>query len=130
MKSRRSFLFIFLIVGLALFGRPGFLAQAVEPIPADYPAGDLSAEFRGPAMNLIGSLQEPAPASFQRTQFDRVSTSDGLSYPMVTAILQDSQGFMWFGTEGGGLNRYDGYDFTVYKRDYGDPSSHGRPTTR
>ena len=31
-------------------------------------------------------------------------------------MLQDSQGFMWFGTEDG-LNKYDGYTFTVYKHD-------------
>jgi signal transduction histidine kinase/ligand-binding sensor domain-containing protein len=42
---------------------------------------------------------------------------------MVRAILQDRQGFMWIGTFGGGLNRYDGYQFTVYKPDPGDPTT-------
>ena len=37
-------------------------------------------------------------------------------------ILQDSKGFMWFGTEDG-LNKYDGYTFTVYKHDPEDPNS-------
>lgn len=41
------------------------------------------------------------------------STENGLSQNTVTTILQDRQGFMWFGTWNG-LNRFDGYNFTVY----------------
>ena len=37
-------------------------------------------------------------------------------------MLQDSQGYMWFGTEDG-LNRYDGYNFTVKRHDPEDPVS-------
>ena len=42
------------------------------------------------------------------------SVNDGLSQNTVMAIIQDRQGFMWFGTWDG-LNRFDGYTFTVYK---------------
>ena len=42
------------------------------------------------------------------------SILDGMSQNTVMAILQDKQGFMWFGTWDG-LNRFDGYTFTVYK---------------
>ena len=42
------------------------------------------------------------------------SIKDGMSQNTVMAILQDKQGFMWFGTWDG-LNRFDGYTFTVYK---------------
>ncbi len=52
-------------------------------------------------------------------RFDRVSLEDGLSQSNVFAVLQDSRGLMWFGTENG-LNRYDGYEFEVYKRDRGN----------
>jgi len=42
------------------------------------------------------------------------SIKDGMSQNTVMAILQDRQGFMWFGTWDG-LNRFDGYSFKVYK---------------
>ncbi|SFB79577.1 Two component regulator propeller [Parapedobacter composti] len=43
----------------------------------------------------------------------------GLSNNYVTAIFQDNQGFMWFGTQNG-LNRYDGYQFKVYNHQPGN----------
>jgi len=55
-------------------------------------------------------------------KFDRISIEEGLSQVSINAILQDSKGFMWFGTQDG-LNKYDGYGFTVYKRDPSDPNS-------
>ncbi len=48
-------------------------------------------------------------------RFAHLSTADGLSEMAVQQISQDDQGFMWFGTLDG-LNRYDGYEFKVYKR--------------
>jgi len=47
-------------------------------------------------------------------RFGRLAAEDGLSNSSITCILQDRQGFLWFGT-GNGLNRYDGYSFKVYK---------------
>ncbi|HEV3412528.1 MAG TPA: two-component regulator propeller domain-containing protein [Puia sp.] len=47
-------------------------------------------------------------------KFSHIGTEVGLSQSNVTCILRDKQGFMWFGTRDG-LNRYDGYDFDVYK---------------
>ena len=47
-------------------------------------------------------------------KFTHLTTNDGLSQGYVVAILQDRLGFMWFATRDG-LNRYDGYGFTVYK---------------
>jgi len=49
-------------------------------------------------------------------RFEHITTRDGLSQSTVTCILQDSKGFMWFGTQTG-LNKYDGYSFTVYHDD-------------
>lgn len=51
--------------------------------------------------------------------FDRLSLSHGLSQSSVSCIAQDPQGFLWFGTQDG-LNRYDGYQFYVFKHDLTD----------
>src|SRR4029079_19388507 len=40
----------------------------------------------------------------------------------VQCVMQDAIGFMWFGTSEG-LNKYDGYKFTVYKNDIKNPQS-------
>ncbi|PSR14719.1 MAG: hypothetical protein C7N36_02950 [Bacteroidetes bacterium] len=54
-------------------------------------------------------------ASGQRTNsFQYLSKKDGLSQASVFAIAQDSTGLMWFGTRDG-LNKYDGYQFKVYR---------------
>lgn len=55
-------------------------------------------------------------------RFEHISLEKGLSQSSVHCILQDSKGFMWFGTEDG-LNKYDGYDFKVYKYDDRDKNS-------
>jgi ligand-binding sensor domain-containing protein len=54
--------------------------------------------------------------------FDHLSLQEGLSQSVVTSMVQDHAGFMWFGTQDG-LNRYDGYEFKIYKNDPEDPSS-------
>ncbi|MFC2053097.1 two-component regulator propeller domain-containing protein [Chloroflexota bacterium] len=54
--------------------------------------------------------------------FEQISLEQGLSQSVVLSILQDSRGFLWFGTQDG-LNRYDGYDFVVYKHDPEDENS-------
>jgi hypothetical protein len=63
------------------------------------------------AGTLLTEGTPPAPARYVR--FDRISAADGLSFSLTTSILQDQQGFMWFGTRYG-LNKYDGFNFTIY----------------
>lgn len=58
----------------------------------------------------------------QKLKFERLSLEQGLSQSVVTCIVQDRQGFMWFGTMDG-LNKYDGYEFVVYKHDPLDSTS-------
>ena len=49
-------------------------------------------------------------------RFEQLTTEDGLSQSTVNDILQDTRGFLWFATEDG-LNRYDGYEFKIYRND-------------
>ena len=48
--------------------------------------------------------------------FKNLNVQNGLSQNTVNAILQDKQGFMWFGTKDG-LDRYDGLSFRKFKHD-------------
>ncbi|MBV9988886.1 MAG: response regulator [Chitinophagaceae bacterium] len=58
----------------------------------------------------------------RQLKFLHLDRDAGLSQSNVTCILQDSRGFMWFGTRDG-LNKYDGYQFTVYKNNLDDPAT-------
>jgi two-component system sensor histidine kinase ChiS len=60
--------------------------------------------------------------SLAEIKFEHISLEQGLSQSVVNSILQDSRGFLWFGTQDG-LNRYDGYEFQVYKHDPQVPGS-------
>jgi signal transduction histidine kinase/ligand-binding sensor domain-containing protein/DNA-binding response OmpR family regulator len=65
---------------------------------------------------LLQALGIFAFAQKQNLKFEHLDINSGLSQNNVLCILQDSKGFMWFGTRDG-LNKYDGYTFTVYKND-------------
>jgi signal transduction histidine kinase/ligand-binding sensor domain-containing protein/DNA-binding response OmpR family regulator len=54
--------------------------------------------------------------------FSHLDISNGLSHNQVNAILRDNKGFMWFGTMSG-LNRFDGYNFKVFRHKIGDSTS-------
>jgi len=55
-------------------------------------------------------------------RFDHIGSEDGLSQNTAFSILFDSKGFMWVGTYNG-LNRYDGYEFKIFKSSPVNPSS-------
>ena len=46
----------------------------------------------------------------------------GLSNNSVRCLYQDKKGFMWFGTYDG-LNRYDGYEFKIFRNNFKNPGS-------
>lgn len=58
----------------------------------------------------------------QEIRFDHFTVDDGLSQNAVLSIAQDSDGFMWFGTEDG-LNRYDGFQFKQFRHDKANANS-------
>ncbi|MBN2013203.1 hypothetical protein JW960_27990 [candidate division KSB1 bacterium] len=63
---------------------------------------------------LIASTS--AYGQLNRIRFDHLSLKEGLSQSSVNCIVQDANGFLWFGTYSG-LNRYDGYSIKHYKTD-------------
>ncbi len=54
--------------------------------------------------------------------FIHLSVDEGLSQGTVNVIYQDTAGFIWVGTQNG-LNRYDGYQFLVFKNKADDLDS-------
>lgn len=71
---------------------------------------------------LILYFSTSVPVQSQVIEFEHLSLEHGLSQSTVFCMLQDSRGFMWFGTEDG-LNQYDGYRFTVYRHNPQDMNS-------
>lgn len=59
---------------------------------------------------------------YKSIEFEHLSIEDGISSGNIVCILQDSRGFIWFGTEDG-LNKFDAYKFTIYRNDFEDPKS-------
>ena len=55
-------------------------------------------------------------------RFENISVNDGLSQSSGRVVIQDSKGFLWFGTQDG-LNKYDGHSFTIYNNDPLDTNS-------
>ncbi len=50
----------------------------------------------------------------QQYNFKTYSLEEGLARSGVYSIFQDKSGFLWIGTEGGGINKFDGYSFINY----------------
>lgn len=75
-----------------------------------------------PLLALLWLVAAAAPARAAPAptlRFEHLSVDDGLAQESVLAIVQDPDGFMWFGTQSG-LSRYDGYRFTNYRNVVGD----------
>jgi len=60
-----------------------------------------------------GTRSEAVSMPHEELRFRHLSVEDGLPDARVHCIIQDRQGFMWFGSHG--LCKYDGYRIKVYK---------------
>lgn len=61
-------------------------------------------------------------AQNQKFKFENLDTPEGLSSSTCLSIYQDSEGYLWFGTIDG-LNKYNGYEFKVYRSILNDSTS-------
>ena len=81
-------------------------------------------DLRGPARSRSGSARREAasPASLTEEIEASYSTREGLSNDRVWSIVEDRDGSLWIGTDGGGLNRFRDGRFTVYREPEGVPA--------
>lgn len=56
-------------------------------------------------------------------QYELLNENDGFSSSIIFSILQDEDGFLWFGTGYDGLLRYDGKNVVKFQHDPDDPNS-------
>jgi diguanylate cyclase (GGDEF)-like protein/PAS domain S-box-containing protein len=63
-----------------------------------------------------------ALADVRDFRFQRVNGEHGLAQNTVSALLQDRDGYIWVGTQGG-LHRYDGQDYRLFEQTSDDPAS-------
>ena len=70
-------------------------------------------------LSLLGIYPCPAAAA---TRFRHITMEDGLSANLAFTVIQDRHGYMWITTENG-LDRYDGYNFKIYKHNPNEPGS-------
>ncbi|WP_298422583.1 sensor histidine kinase [uncultured Kordia sp.] len=55
----------------------------------------------------------------QENQLRAYTLKDGLPQSQVNAIVQDDLGYLWVGTQGGGIARFDGLSFTIWNEKKG-----------
>jgi signal transduction histidine kinase/ligand-binding sensor domain-containing protein len=60
------------------------------------------------AVSVVGAAQD---VHFTIRSYTAI---DGLPQSQVTGLAEDTNGYLWIGTQGGGLARFDGREFKVY----------------
>jgi ligand-binding sensor domain-containing protein/serine phosphatase RsbU (regulator of sigma subunit) len=68
---------------------------------------------------LLFSFSAQIFAQENNSVFKKYDVRDGLSLSAINCLLVDNKGFLWIGTQDG-LNKYDGYNFLVYRHDPND----------
>ncbi|MBD1261953.1 response regulator [Maribacter polysiphoniae] len=72
-------------------------------------------------LSTLGSVLVMAQEATKRFEFENIK--DGISKVAVSTIIQDQNGFIWMGTNGEGLYKFDGIDYTSYKHRINDSTS-------
>lgn len=73
--------------------------------------------------------ESPEPLSARHLSWGHLSNGQGLSDRAIWSVAQDKKGFIWFGTRGAGLLRYDGNKFLIISTLEGLPSNSVRDLT-
>lgn len=72
---------------------------------------------------LVATPKVAAQTGSEELKFFPISLDDGgFDKGTILTMLQDSQGFVWFGTHNG-LHRFDGYQLVSFENDADDPNS-------
>jgi ligand-binding sensor domain-containing protein/signal transduction histidine kinase len=132
MTAHRIFRIILLS---ALFVKNCYPADGSTTVPnrlrANLPVATASAARNSPPHESANYVPQPQVVSEvvhlpvvegRDLRFRRISTAKDLSQTRVAQIVQDDQGFLWFGTQHG-LDRYDGYKLRVFKPEVGNLAS-------
>ncbi len=59
----------------------------------------------------------------QTYNFENISLENGLPQAQINCMKEDSRGYLWIGTQGGGIAQYDGINFKVFDETSGLPGS-------
>ena len=92
--------------------RPGE-ETAVGNLTVPAPRGETIQAGEGQRTLARGTTVLAGPGQRQGS-WRSLGVADGLPDPTVTTIFQDRDGYLWFGTSGGGVVRYDGEEMTRF----------------
>jgi ligand-binding sensor domain-containing protein len=70
--------------------------------------------FKTLCISLILFVVLPAGSIAQQYHFRNYTVKDGVAQSQVYSLLQDKRGYLWMGTRGGGLTRFDGINFQTF----------------
>lgn len=70
--------------------------------------------FRILCISLVFSVLLPAGSAAQQYHFRNYTVKDGVAQSQVFSLLQDHRGYLWMGTRGGGITRFDGINFHTF----------------
>ena len=75
-------------------------------------------------ITVLTPINKLSYAQYKNLIFNNINIEQGISQSTIEAIFQDSEGYIWLGTNDG-LNRYNGYEFKIYNyEEYQNSISH------